>query len=581
MLGTWRRYPWWRGVVLGTASLFLRVAAGAATPAGSPAAAPWYVDADVGLRFDHDPGLTGGLHLAEIMGPGCALVDLDGDGDLDAYLVQGGSLDSQGQPLAGPVGDRVWRNDLPPAGAAGRAPRFVDATAAWLPAGLIAGYGMGVAVGDVEGDGRPDLFLPRDGADLLLRNVGGSHFVDATAAAGVSDPGWTVAASFVDLDRDGRLDLYVADYVAYRPVRCALPSGRPDYCGPKSFAPAPDRLYRSLGSGRFAVPTPSWLSPHEAGPGLGVLAADLDGNGWPDLLVANDGAPNRLWWNDHGPPLREDGLLAGVALDRSGHAGASMGLASGDVDGDGRQDLFATQLTGETNVLWSGIGDGMFTDRSAETGLGPPSLPWTGFGTALLDPDLDGDLDVVISNGGVHLADQQRVGDPPLATLAQPGQLAVNDGRGRFADAPGLAGALAAPAIGKGLAVGDVDNDGDPDLLLCPTAGAARLLLDRAGDGARWLGLRLLTAGREALGARALLVLADGRRLERLAHTDGSYASASDPRVVFGLGRAPASGEPSRLEVVWPDGARERFPVPPPARYTTLVQGRGQALGKP
>lgn len=551
-------------------------AAGATPPPAATPAAPWFADVtlDSGLSFVHLPGLTGRLHLPEIMGPGCGLADLDADGWLDVYLVQGGALEAtSGAATPAPLPDRVWRNEGRPGGV----PRFVEVTARWLPR-PVGGYGVGVASGDFDGDGRIDLFLPRHGRDLLLRGIGDGRMVDVTAAAGpVSDDGWSVAASPGDFDRDGHLDLFVVDYLRYSPVRCVLPSGRPDWCGPRSFPPAPDRLLRGLGGGRFLDVSGSWLGPaRRHGPGLGAITLDIDDDGWLDLYVANDGAENDLWRNLGGRSFGEEGLLAGVALNRRGVPEASMGLVAADVDRDGDEDLLATHLSGETNTLWQRVAPGMFEDRTAESGLGSPSLPWTAFGVMAADYDLDGDLDVVTVNGAVHLPDRPVAAGQELAALAQPGQLYENDGRGRFVVVAEKAGAaLAAPGVGRGLAVGDIDNDGDPDLLLAELGGAARVLLNRAGDGRSWVGLRLLDGRRDALGALVTLRHPGGREIRRV-RTDGSYASASDPRVVFAL--APVDPARASLEVAWTDGSREQFTLPPAGRYTTLRRGEGKRL---
>jgi hypothetical protein len=567
------------GWLLLAAALAAPVAAEPAAEPAAPAAAgaAWFVDVtrEVGLDGRHEPHLTGLLHLPEIMGPGLALADLDDDGHLDVYLVQGSPLDrDSGAPTSAPLADRVWRGE--PAGT-GPGLRFTEVTSRWLPRPS-AGYGVGVASGDFDGDGRLDLFLPRYGADLLLRGVGDGRLVDVTARAGpVSNPGWSVAASPGDFDADGHLDLYVVDYLRYLPVRCVLPSGRPDWCGPRSFAPAPDRVLRGLGDGRFVDATASWLgTAPRLGPGLGAVVFDSNDDGWLDLYVANDGAENDLWRNRAGRGFAEEGLLAGVALNRRGQPEASMGLVAADLDGDGDEDLFATHLTGESNTLWQRFAPGVFEDRTAESGLGPPSLPWTAFGVVAADFDLDGDLDLVTVSGAVHLPDRPLASEQQLAALAQYGQLFVNDGRGRFREAPEAAGeALQTPRVGRGLAVGDLDNDGDPDLVYAELGGPARVLLNRVGDGKPWVGLRVLEGRRDALGATVVLRQGALRQVRRV-RTDGSYASASDPRILFAW-PDPAAGEVV-VEVRWPDGRSERFASPAPGRYTVLRRGEGTPL---
>jgi hypothetical protein len=436
---------------------------------------------------------------------------------------------------------------------------------------------MGVAAGDYDNDGWTDLLVTGYGTVRLLRNRSGEHLEDVTAPAGLGDAGWSVSASFADLDGDGWLDLFLARYVEYAPVRCRLLSSRPDYCGPASFTPQPDRAFRNRGDGRFEEPTARWLGGHRAGPGLGVVAADLDGDGRADVYVANDGAENHLWLNQAGRGLREEGLLAGVALSAGGLAQAGMGVDAGDVDGDLDLDLIVTNLMGEGSTLYVNEGNGQFEDGTAASGLTPGSLPLTGFGARLLDYDNDGWLDLAVANGAVHLTDPSPGGHTP--PLAQPRLLFRNLGRGRFADVSAAAGeAFAGAAVGRGLAAGDVDGDGDADLLVVDNEGPARLFLNRVGQDRPWVGLRLLTRDgrRDALGAVARLRRRGAADLVRHAHADGSYASSSDPRVLFGLG---GGADVAGLEVRWPDGAVEAFDAPALRRYTVVSQGGGRAAG--
>lgn len=564
------------GFALGFAGLAYAASAGPGTPAPSRQPTPsFFVDAGAAFTpaFVHGSGKTGALDLPEIMGPGIAWLDFDRDGDLDVYCVQGGRIGPTGATAEAGGGDRLFRTDLLP-GPAGARPRFVDIT---RDVGLTpGGYGLGVAVGDYDGDGFEDLYVTGYRSTRLLRNVGGQRLEDVTARAGVADNGLSVSATFFDYDRDGRLDLFVARYVDYTRVRCLKASTRPDYCGPSSFRPLPDRLFHNLGDGRFEDVSARLLGPHKPGPGLGVIAFDANGDGWLDLAVANDGAENHLWLNQAGRGFSEDGLLAGVALNRAGLPEAGMGIVAGDLDDDGDEDLFLTHLSGETNTLYLDQGAGLFEDASLASGLGPPSLPWTGFGTAFADFDNDSLLDAVVVNGAVRLPDDL----PPTdaRALAQPRQFFRGLGGARFRDVSAEAEPDAVGLeAGRGLAAGDADNDGDIDLLIANLDGPTRLLLNTRGQDQPWLGLRLLRAdGRgDALGALVALRRRGASTLTRRVRRDGSYASAGDARLVFGLGAGQVVLD---IEVRWPDGSRETFPAPALRRYNDLRQGTGRAL---
>jgi hypothetical protein len=564
----------------------LRVLASLLLLASPARGADLFVDraADWGLAFTYSTGQTGELYFPEIMGGGAALFDCDGDGDLDVFVVQGHPL-KPGSPDPGPAGwGRLFRNDLITPQGRSPAPRFVDVTAR---SGIRAtGYGMAVAAGDFDNDGRTDLYLSNFGSNQLWRNDGDGTFTDVTAKAGVDDPRWSSGATFVDLDRDGRLDLHVLDYVDYSPAdnaRCYAPSSRRDYCGPATFAPVPDRLFRNRGDGTFEdVSLPSGIG-RKAGPGLGVVADDLNDDGWPDLFVANDGAASFLWINQKNLTFREEGLLSGVALNAAGKPEAGMGIAVGDADGDGRDDLLITHLTAETNTFYLNLGGGLFEDATARSGLGAPSLPFTGFGTGWLDVDDDGRLDLAVFNGAVNLAGAMGSG-AGTAPYAQPHQLYRNLGGGRFAVAPEAGAAFQKPAVSRGAAFGDVDNDGDTDILVVDADGPLRLLINEGGNRNPWLGLRLVgtpagaRAERDMTGARVEVRRKGVPSLWRRAATDGSYASASDPRVLVGLGDA---SEVTGVRVVWPDGLTELFPPPPLRTYTTLARGTGRTEGGP
>jgi hypothetical protein len=543
-------------------------------PSGAGA---WFRDAteESGLEFLHDNGAEGEYHLPEIMGSGCALLDYDGDGDLDVFAIQGVAIGARaGGARPPPKRQRLFRNRLRDAGGARGALRFEDATA---EAGLDgAGCGMGCAVGDIDNDGDPDLYVTRFGANVLYENEGGV-FRDVTAAAGAGDPGFGAGAAFLDYDRDGDLDLYVANYAEYSVLavrECTRLGGRRDYCGPLSYEAAPDVLYRNEGGGRFADASAAAGIDRRDGFGLGVVAADFDGDGWVDIFVANDASPNFLWINLRNGRFEDRALLSGAAVDANGRNEACMGVAAGDFDRDGDLDVLVTNEVGETNTLYRNLGGGFFEDASDAAGLGAPSLPDVGFGAAWMDADLDGWLDLLVVNGSVRrLADQE--GEPH--PYRQPSRLYRSAG-GAFRQLDAAAsGALAAPLVSRALAIGDVDDDGDLDALVTANAGPLRLLLNESPRAGRWLRVRLAgtRSPRDGTGSLVELHLPDGARLLGRAATDGSYLSASDGRVSFGLGRA----ERVRAVVVrWTSGRVESWGESAVDLELRLVEGEGRPL---
>jgi len=559
---------------------------------------PPFLDATeaTGLDFVHFNGMTGEYFFPEIMGSGGALLDYDGDGDLDLYLVQGrlfrpdGSLEDALLPPRHPtpLTDRLYRNDLTVLPDGGRRLRFTDVTGASGLAGPDGadGFGMGVAVGDYDNDGDPDLYVTNHGPNQLWRNDGDGTFTDVTETAGTWDPRWSVPAAFVDYDRDGRLDLFVGNYVDAQVGNhklCHTAAALPTYCSPSLFAPLPDRLYRNLGDGTFRDVTAAVGLDQAYGPALGTVAADFDGDGWLDLYVANDGQPNQLWINRRGEGFRDDALLSGSGVDAEGKPQASMGVDAADFDGDGDLDLFMTHLDRETNTLYVNDGTGLFVDRTVQMGLAQPSKRFTGFGTSWFDYDNDGDLDLLVVNGEVDVIDgQYRAGE--TVPYAQPNQLFENVGDGRYREVTPEAGApFEISEVSRGALFGDLDNDGDLDVVVTNNAGPARVLLNQVGQDRPWLGLRLLTGdpGRDALGARVELVRKGAPTLVRRVRTDGSYASANDPRVLFGLGDESSLREHpiETVRVHWPGGRAEELRDLEPGRYNLLREGAGRPPG--
>jgi hypothetical protein len=567
----------------------LIVAAAWTANSHSQAPAP-FTDSTVqsGIDFRHDNGLTGRLLLPEVTGSGGALFDFDNDGDLDVLAVQGGLIpgttrvSSSESAAAAKPGSRLYRNDWQPGG---RQVRFTDVTER---SGIKAmGYGMGAATGDIDNDGWTDVYITNLGSNQMFRNNGDGTFADVTGKSGTDDPRWSTSATFFDYDRDGWLDLFVVNYVDFDPAmkrECFSSGSARDYCNPVVYTPTPDRLFHNNRDGTFADVSVKAGITRATGRGLGVLAADVNDDGWIDLYVANDGDANQLWINQRGSGVfRDDALLAGVAVNRMGQAQGSMGIDLGDIDRDGDEDLFVTNLDNEANTLYLNTGKGLFEDRTSEAGLF--RLGFTGFGTRFVDYDNDGWLDLFVINGAVRqLPGQARRGDP--YPLKQRNQLLRNTGGGaqgrskaaaRFVDVTDAAGAAFAPLdVGRGAAIGDLDNDGDSDIVTFNNSGGVRVLMNTMGSRQHWLGVRILDRRRDALQAR--VEIARPVRLNAApttvvgrVQTDGSYCSASDPRVLFGLGSESTA---QTVRVRWPGGQVEEFRDLAPDRYWVLETGK-------
>ena len=526
---------------------------------------------ELGLDFTHFNGMSGELYMAEIVGSGAALFDYDQDGDLDIYLVQSGLLKN----TATPYHDRLFRNDLTQDGQQ----RFVDIT---QESGIRAtGYGMGIAVGDIDNNGYPDLYVTNYGPNQMWRNNGDGTFDDITQDASTNDIRWSTSAAFVDYDRDGFLDLFVGNYIDFTPAKhkkCYSSFGVEDYCNPLSYAPYSDKLWRNLGNTTFEDVSVRSGITSTYGAALGVVTADFNGDLWPDIYVANDGTANQLWTNNHDGTFSNDALLSGTAFNDMGKPEAGMGVDAADYDGDGDEDLFMTHLKEETNTLYNNDGTGLFEDYTSEAGLGLPSRGFTGFGTAWLDYDNNSWQDLLIANGAVRTIDTLSLAGDPFP-FSQTNQLFRNLGQGRFREISSESGSVFSIAeVSRGIAVGDVDNDGDTDALLINNNGPARLLINQVGQDNIWLGLRLLgkTDKRDQYGAQVACKLSGGRILWRRVRAAASYCSSNDPRVLFGLGQTKNIDS---IEVIWPDGTSEVWNGDDFAlgQYHTIVQGSGRA----
>jgi hypothetical protein len=541
---------------------------------------------EVGLNFVHDAGrepqADGGVRtryfLPQIMGSGAALFDFNNDSRLDIYLLQNG----------GPGGAR---NRLYQQLADGR---FQDVSAG---SGLdISGYNMGVAVADVNNDGLPDVLVTQYGGIRLFLNQGHGKFRDVTEESGLKNQAWGCSAAFVDYDRDGWLDLVVVNYIAYDPARpCPTPDGRPDYCGPNHFSGQNTRLFHNCGpisphgksasasSPGLRVPRFEDVTARSGlgrlpGPGLGVVCADFDGDGWPDILVSNDAQPNRLWINRHDGTFAEEAAARGIALNRLGQSEAGMGIALGDASGQGLFDVFITHLTDETHTFWRQWPRGLFEDRTVQAGLTGSHWRGTGFGTVLADFDQDGALDLALVNGRVAKAKEPSNPSlgPHWGLYAERNQVFANQGAGRFRDISRENTALCGtPNVARALAYGDVDGDGALDLLVTTVAGRARLYRNAAPNRGHWLLVRAVDpglGGRDAYGA-TVRVRGGGRSWLRLVHSSSSYLSSNDPRAHFGLGSVDQVDE---IEVLWPDGTTERFAGCRADQRIVLAKGAGK-----
>jgi hypothetical protein len=528
-----------------------------------------------GLKFQHYNGMTGKFYLPEITGSGGALFDFDNDGDLDVFLVQGNTLEPNTQPATtlfpwrgadSPRG-RLFRNDLS-SNKNGKL-AFTDVT---RQSDIVAtNYGMGVATGDINNDGLTDLYLSNLGSNQMYLNKGGGKFADVTKQSGTDDSRWSTSASFFDYDRDGWLDLMVVNYadfsIANSPA-CYAASTAKDYCTPRVFRAPGNRLLHNKGNGVFEDVTTAAGVQKEFGHALGVLTGDFNNDGWIDIFVANDGDQNQLWTNQKNGTFVNDALLAGAAVNRNGQTEAGMGADAGDFDGNGTDDIFVTHLMDETNTLFVNQGQGVFEDRTREASLGVPGRRFTGFGTFFFDYDNDGWLDLFIANGAVQLL-PELVREKHPFPLGQPNQLFRNTGKESFVEVLDQAD-LQPLEVSRGAALGDVDNDGDTDVLVTNNNGPVRLLLNQIGNQNHWLGLRLVGKNdRDMLGAQVEIVVNDNSNLHRRVRTDGSYLSANDPRVLAGLGQ---SSKVKTVRIRWPDGTVEEAKDVPADRYTTLKQ---------
>jgi hypothetical protein len=514
-----------------------------------------------GLDFTHFNGMRGRFYFPEIMGAGVAVLDYDNDGDLDVYVVQGNYLGPDyyegTKPLRKPdslqYSDRLFRNDLKRNKDGTVELHFTDVT---REAGIAStGFGMGAAVGDINNDGYPDIYVTNYGPNTWWLNQKDGTFSNYDKGSGVDEPGlWSSSAAFLDFDRDGWLDLFVCRYVRYtfaNHVECTNPRNAADYCGPEVYPAESHRLLRNRRDGTFEDVSVVSRIASKAGTGLGVVAADFNGDNWVDIFVANDGMANFLWINQRDGTFSEEAVQAGCAFNLYGRQEAGMGVDAADFDTDGDEDLFITHLVGEKNTLYVNERQGLFGDQSQRAGLAYPHRSYTAFGTGWFDYDLDGDLDLYAVNGAVKAVDAL-VDKGDAYPYSMPSQLFENQG-GRYKEVEGGPD-FRKPAISRGSVDADLDNDGDPDLLINDLSGPLRLLLNQTDSPKSWIGFRIINqrTGSDWIGARVALVKSGVPVAWRRVRTDGSYCSARDPRVVFGLKNL----EFDSVWIVLPDGTR-------------------------
>ncbi len=541
---------------------------------------------DVGLDFVHEAGPPGVYFTPQVTATGGAFLDFDNDGDLDVYLINGNEADPAGDDVE--VSDKVHRNQL--------FEHLDDGTFRNVTEGSglgDTGYGIGVAVGDINNDGLPDVYVSNLNQDRLFLNRGGGKFEDITESAGIDNPHHGASVCFVDYDRDGLLDLFVVNYFDFFPDRkCFDKSRRQVFCAPRVFQPVADKLYHNVSDGEDGevqfedVSFASGIAK-SPGRGLGVAALDFNDDGWPDLYVANDTDPNFIWLNNQDGTFRDVGVLYGAAVDVHSKPQGSMGIAVGDINGDRAYDLVVTHPDAQNNAYYLSEGFDGYKESSTAARLAAPSLPWTGFGTAFADLEHDGDLDLLVVNGKVTISPSITQKHVQLKEqwdessglfwkpFREPNQLFINDGKGVFSEFTSKRDPYtSAREISRALCLADIDDDGDLDLLITNVAGPARLYRNDAPKKGHWLVVKAILpelGGRDAYGA-TITVTAGDRQWRQPLSPGTSYVSSHDPRVHFGLGDVD---QIDSVHVRWPDGSEETFAGGEADRHLVLSYGQG------
>jgi hypothetical protein len=520
-----------------------------------------------GIRFKHNSGAFGKKYLPETLGSGVAFIDYDGDGWQDLILINSMNWPGHAGPKSYPA---LYHNQNGV---------FVDVT---KEAGLaVEMYGLGVAVADYDNDGLDDIYITCLGPNRLFRNQGGGKFKDVTAIAQVGDPGFSTSAAWLDYDKDGRLDLFVCNYVEWsieKDLHCTLDGENKSYCTPESYTGQSSTLYHNKGGGAFENVTQKAGLLDATGKSLGVAVLDYDNDSWPDLFVANDTQPNKLYRNNGNGTFTDNAMTAGVAFNETGVARAGMGVDAADYDGTGREGIVIGNFSNEMMGLYHNEGTGLFIDEAPTSSIGRASLLTLTFACFFFDYDLDGLPDIFAANG--HVSDdinkvQQKV------KYAQPPHLFRNLGKKKFeAVTAKVGGALVQPAVARGAAYGDYDNDGDLDLVITANGGRARLLRNDGGNQNNML--RIRTAGkvsnRDGIGARVTLRLAGQGKLWGVVKSGSSYCSQSELPLTFGLGKADKI---AKVEVVWPSGKVDTALDVNVNQAITISEGAGMTAAQP
>jgi len=518
------------------------------------------VTAQAGIKFTHNSGRAGKKFLPETLGSGGAFFDADGDGWPDILLINSKDWTSRGRKSF----SALYRNN--------HDGTFTNVTAG---SGLdVEMYGMGVAIGDYDNDGRDDVYITALEGDRLFHNEGGGKFRDVTASSGIRNANFATSAAWLDYDRDGKLDLFVANYVQWTPkgdLWCSLDGSTKSYCTPESYKGTSSKLFHNLGGGKFEDVSQKAGVGEPTSKSLGITVFDYNNDGWPDIFVANDTQPNKLYRNNKNGTFTEEGMSAGVAFGEDGVARGAMGTDAGDYDRSGRPHLLVGNFSNQMLGLYHNEGTGLFVDEAPSSTVGRASLLSLAFGVFFFDYDLDGHPDIFAANGHI----EEEIGRvQPKVQYKEPPLLFRNLGKRRFENVTTSMGPeFNRPIVARGAAYSDYDRDGDLDLLITTNHGPAYLYRNDGGNRNKWLCVRLAgtKSNRDGIGAVVRIESASGKQWNTV-HSGGSYCSQSDLALTFGLGKDPAV---TTLEIEWPSGAKQRFTNIAADRFLTIDESKG------